>query len=279
MNHRIISRIDIKGPNLVKGVHLEGLRVLGKPEKFAKYYYQEGIDELIYQDVVASLYERNSLEKIIEKTAEKIFIPMTVGGGIRNLNDIHRILRAGADKVSINTAAIKKPDFIKESTEYYGSSTIVISMEVIRQNDGEYLLFIDNGREHTGVNLKYWLEKVQELGAGEIVVTSVDNDGTMRGLDINLIDLAIEYASVPIIFHGGIGSLSDADILINSQISGLAIASAFHYNYLPILKSSDADYSEGNVDFIEKQSHVKKGFSIPDLKIYLNKRGVSVRNS
>ena len=185
MNHRVIARLDIKGPNLVKGVHLEGLRVLGKPSVFAEKYYSEGVDELMYQDVVASLYERNSLEEFIEKTAENIFIPMTVGGGIRTIKDIRKILRAGADKVSINTVAIKNPEFIREAAEYFGSSTIVVSMEVIKQSNGKYFLFTDNGREYTGIDIEYWVEKIQLLGAGEFVVTSVDRDGTMKGLDIN----------------------------------------------------------------------------------------------
>tara|TARA_Y100001958_G_scaffold156771_2_gene150201 strand:- start:333 stop:1127 length:795 start_codon:yes stop_codon:yes gene_type:complete len=264
---------------MVKGIHLEGLRVLGKPEKFAKIYYDDNIDELMYQDVVASLYERNSLEKIIERTAENIFIPMTVGGGIRNINDINRILRAGADKVSINTAAIKNPDLIQEATEYFGSSTIIISMEVIKQQNGEYLLFTDNGREHTGINLEFWLEKVQKLGAGEILITSVDKEGTFSGMDIELASLAKKNVSVPIVIHGGVGKLEHTEILHSLKISGLAIASAFHYNYLSYVKNGDNEFVEGNIDYIKKQSKLKKGFSIPEVKKYIKDRGISVRNS
>ena len=137
---RIIPRLDIKGPNLVKGIHLEGLRVLGKPEDFAKYYYEQGADELFYQDVVASLYERNSLKDIISRTAKEIFIPLTVGGGIRTIDDIRNVLRAGADKVCINTAAIKNPDFIRQASRVFGTSTIVISIEVIKHSDGNYFV-------------------------------------------------------------------------------------------------------------------------------------------
>jgi cyclase len=132
-NVRIIPRLDIKGPNLVKGIHLEGLRVLGRPEDFAKYYYENGADELFYQDVVASLYDRNSLHEIIAGTARSVFIPLTVGGGIRTLDDINNVLRSGADKVCINTAAIKNPDFIRKASKRFGSSTIVASIEAIRQ--------------------------------------------------------------------------------------------------------------------------------------------------
>ena len=132
---RIIPRLDIKGPNLVKGIHLEGLRVLGKPEDFARQYYLQGADELIYQDTVASLYQRNNLSKIISRTAENIFIPLTVGGGIRNLDDINNVLRAGADKISINTGAINNPNFINEASESFGSSTIVVAIEAIKQDN------------------------------------------------------------------------------------------------------------------------------------------------
>jgi len=278
MNHRIISRIDIKGPNLVKGIHLEGLRVLGKPDEFAELYYNEGVDELMYQDVVASLYDRNSLEKIIEKTAERIFIPMTVGGGIRTLKDIHRILRSGADKVSINTAAIKNPEFIKEATDYYGSSTIIISMEVVKQPDNSFLLFTDNGREHTGINLEYWLDEVQKLGAGEIIITSVDKDGTMSGFDKELISKA-KNVDIPIILHGGFGKLADLEFLSNSRYSGVAIASSFHYKYLSSIKNSENNFSEGNIDFITKQNSTKKGFSISEVKNFLKDKGIDVRNN
>ncbi len=166
MNHRIIARLDIKGPNLVKGIHLEGLRVLGKPEEYARAYYQAGADELIFQDVVASLYERNSLHDIISRTAREIFIPLTVGGGLRSIDDIRSVLRAGADKVSINTAAIRNPQLIREASLVFGSSTIVVAIEAIKQADGRYLAFIDNGREHTGVEVLGWAKKVEELGAG-----------------------------------------------------------------------------------------------------------------
>ncbi len=141
-NIRVIARLDIKGPNLVKGIHLEGLRVLGNPEDFAKYYYEQGADELIYQDVVASLYERNSLSDIITQTAKNIFIPLTVGGGIRTIEDITKALRAGADKVAINTAAVRNPDFIRQASKKFGSSTIVAAIECIKQPDGKYFAFL-----------------------------------------------------------------------------------------------------------------------------------------
>ncbi len=175
---RVIPRLDIKGPNLVKGIHLEGLRVLGKPEDFAQYYYEQGADELLFMDVVASLYERNSLHDIISQTAKKIFIPLTVGGGLRTIEDIKNVLRAGADKVSLNTAAIKNPQIIRDASRKFGSSTIVVAIEAIKEADGTYRAYTDNGREHTGVEVVSWAKQVEELGAGEIIITSVDKEGT-----------------------------------------------------------------------------------------------------
>ena len=153
MTVRIIPRLDIKGPNLVKGVHLEGLRVLGKPEDFARYYYENGADELFYMDSVASLYGRNSLNDIIEKTAREIFIPLTVGGGLRTIDDIRAALLSGADKVSLNTAIINRPELVREASHRFGSSTIVASIDAIKKSDGTYEAYTDYGRETTGVNV------------------------------------------------------------------------------------------------------------------------------
>jgi len=173
---RIIPRMDIKGPNLVKGIHLEGLRVLGQPHDFAKYYYENGADELFFQDVVASLYGRNSMAEIIQKTANEIFIPLTVGGGIRTIEDINNVLRCGADKVALNTAAMGNKDFVRQAAEKFGSSTIVVAIEAIKETDGRYLAYTDNGREYTGIDAIEWSEEVVELGAGELVITSVDRE-------------------------------------------------------------------------------------------------------
>ena len=188
-NKRIIPRLDIKGPNLVKGIHLEGFRVLGKPEDFAKLYYEQGADELIYQDTVASLYQRNSLSEIISRTIKDVFIPITVGGGIRSLNDINKVLRAGADKVCINTSAINNPEFIKEASREFGSSTIVVAIEVCLEKDEKYLAYTDNGREFTGKEVQAWAKEIENRGAGEILLTSIDNEGTGKGFDLELINL------------------------------------------------------------------------------------------
>src|SRR3990167_373236 len=197
-NIRIIPRLDIKGPNLVKGIHLEGLRVLGKPEQYARHYYEAGADELAYMDVVASLYNRNSLHDIISRTAKEIFIPLMVGGGLRTIDDIRMVLRAGADKVSLNTAAIHNPQIIKEAANKFGSSTIVVTIEAIKERDGRYLAYTDNGRQFTGVEV---------LGAGEIIITSVDREGTGEGFDLELTRAISEAVSIPVIAHGGGGKI------------------------------------------------------------------------
>ena len=251
-NVRVIARLDIKGPNLVKGIHLEGLRVLGKPQDFAKYYYENGADELFYQDVVASLYERNSLKDIISATAKRSFIPLTVGGGIRTISDIKDILRAGADKVSINTAAIRFPEFISEASNKFGSSTIVVAIEAIKQPDGTYFAFIDNGREHTGIEVLQWAKKAAELGAGEIVITSVDNEGTGNGYDLTLTRMVAEGVDVPVIAHGGPGKLEHVNsVILEGKADAVAIASMIHYSFIRNNQSDLGNRVEGNTSFLE----------------------------
>lgn len=260
LNIRIIPRLDIKGPNLVKGIHLEGLRVLGKPEDFAKYYYENGADELFFQDTVASLYDRNSLHDIITKTAKEIFIPLTVGGGLRTIDDIRNVLRAGADKVAINTAAIKNPHFIREASLKFGSSTIVVAIEAIKNTDGKYLAFTDNGREYSGLEVVSWARRVEELGAGEIVITSVDKEGTGEGYDLELIKSVSEAVSIPVIAHGGASSPEDITHAIQiGQADAVAIASILHYSVMQSFVSHSSDYKvEGNISFLNSGKIPKK---------------------
>jgi cyclase len=277
---RIIPRLDIKGPNLVKGIHLEGLRVLGKPSDFAKYYYEQGADELMFMDVVASLYERNSLQDIITETAKSIFIPITVGGGIRNLNDIKSMLRIGADKVSINTAAIKRPEFIREASEEFGSSTIVISIEAIKNSDGNYYAFVDNGREFTGVEILEWVQNVQHLGAGELFITSVDRDGTGKGIDFELTKPIFESVSIPIIAHGGIGSIKDVESAFESEfIDSISLGSALHYDALSNFEMDSNNRKEGNIDFLMsgRKASTFESFNIQELKKHLNSKSINCR--
>ncbi|MDE3250896.1 MAG: imidazole glycerol phosphate synthase cyclase subunit [Bacteroidota bacterium] len=250
-NYRIIARLDIKGPNLVKGIHLEGLRVLGKPEDFSRFYYENGADELFYQDVVASLYERNSLHDIISVTAKRSFIPLTVGGGIRSIQDIKDVLRAGADKVCINTAAIRNPDFIRDASRKFGSSTIVVAIEAIKQTDGRFEAFVDNGREHTGTDVLEWAKKVEELGAGEIVITSVDREGTGLGYDVELTRSVATAVSIPVIAHGGPGKPEHfTAVLQEGKADALAVASVIHYDFIANRQSDMSNKTEGNTLFL-----------------------------
>lgn len=282
MNHRIIARLDIKGPNLVKGIHLEGLRALGSPEEFAEYYYSKGADELFYQDVVASLYDRNSLDDIITKTAKMAFIPLTVGGGLRTINDINRVLRAGADKVSINTSAIKNPNFIEEAVKVFGSSTIVVAIEAIKQSDGKYLAYIDNGREYTGIDVFDWVRRVEELGAGEICLTSVDREGTGSGFDLELTKVVSELCSIPVIAHGGAGSVMDVErVVTTSNADAVAIASILHYDYISKKENILEKTDEGNFEFLNNGFRFKKinPISIDEIKNYLNLKKIPCRHS
>jgi len=276
-NIRIIPRLDIKGPNLVKGIHLEGLRVLGSPEAFARYYYENGADELIYQDVVASLYDRNSLHGIISKTAKEIFIPLTVGGGLRTLDDIKAVLRAGADKVSLNTAAIKTPSFIKEATRKFGSSTIVVAIEAIKQPDGRYFAFVDNGREETGVEVVTWAQRAEELGAGEIFITSVDREGTGEGFDSELIRSISLAVHIPVIAHGGAANCTNARDAVKAGADALSIASILHYE--TINKISDDNKNEGNNAFKNsgRKFGIIKPLEISDIKNFLLEDGFKCR--
>ena len=287
-NIRIIPRLDIKGPNLVKGIHLEGLRVLGKPWDFAVKYYADGADELLYMDVVASLYGRNNLLDIVSKTAENIFIPLTVGGGVRTLEDIRKLLRAGADKVAINTAAISNFDFIREAANTFGSQCIVISIEAKRVTaDGKYEAFTDNGRERTGVNIFEWAEQAVILGAGEILITSIDCEGTGFGYDLKLIEKISSLVPVPVIACGGAGNMDHVlDVIKRGKVNAVSAASIFHYD---TLRTEQVDFDkfkeEGNIEFIKQRG--EKQFmmdrfnltSISRLKQFLCESGIPCRKT
>lgn len=276
---RIIPRLDIKGPNLVKGIHLEGLRVLGKPENFARFYYENGADELIFQDVVASLYGRNNLHEIVARTARQIFIPLTVGGGLRTIEDIKSVLRAGADKVSINTAAINHPGLIKEAARKFGSSTITVAIEAIRQPTGVYLAYTDNGREYTGVEVVQWAQRAEALGAGELLLTSIDREGAGTGYDLDLIQQVAASVSIPVIAHGGAGKLIHFKQAVDAKASALAVASMIHYHYLENTREADSYKQEGNTEFLKsgKTMNSLTKASILDIKHELIRNSISCR--
>ena len=227
---RIISRVDVKNEFVIKGIHLEGLRKVGDPNEIAKKYYQDGVDEIIFMDAVAAYYDRNSLTNIIEKACKDIFVPITVGGGIRKIEDIQIALNAGADKTAINTKAVQFPDFIKEASEVFGSQCIVSSIDVLKIGNDKWEVYTDNGREPTGLDVIDWAKKVEELGAGEIMLTSIDKEGTKKGFDIELNNKVSEVVNIPIISSGGAGNSKDvANVIENSEIDAVAIASLFHY--------------------------------------------------
>ncbi|MCG6167603.1 imidazole glycerol phosphate synthase cyclase subunit [Leptospira sp. FAT2] len=281
MTVRIIPRLDIKGKNLVKGIHLEGLRVLGSPDAFARYYYESGADELLYMDVVASLYGTNNLSALIERTAREIFIPLTVGGGLRNVEDVNSVLRAGADKVCLNTAAIKNPQIIRDLSEKFGSSTIVIAIEAIRQPDGRYFAFIDNGREYTGLEIIEWATRIEELGAGEILITSVDMEGTGKGFNIDLISQVTNAVNIPVIAHGGCGQkLHAKEVFDKTGADAIAVASMFHYDSLDNHRLLFEPELEGNIDFLKSGNSFKliDEINISELKDYLVSQKVNCRN-
>ncbi|MFM8249144.1 MAG: imidazole glycerol phosphate synthase subunit HisF [Acidimicrobiaceae bacterium] len=228
---RLIARLDIKGANLIKGIHLEGLRVVGDPQIHAAKYYQDGADEIIYMDTVASLYGRNNLIDVVSRATEHVFVPITVGGGIRSVEDARTLLRAGADKVAINTAAIKEPKLISQLSDVWGSSTIVLSIEAKKTGDNKWEAYTDNGRERTGLDVAQWAETGAKFGAGEIFVTSVDQEGTRKGFDCELVAEITKRVEIPVIASGGFGSLDHLSQLVKTaKPTGVAIADSLHYN-------------------------------------------------
>lgn len=230
-NIRVIARLDIKGPHLVKGIQFEGLRKLGDPNEFSKKYYEQGIDELIYIDIVASLYERNNLTDIVKQTTENVFIPITVGGGIRSLKDVRELLRAGADKVAINTAALKRPELIREIANHFGSQCMVLSIQAKKVGEKKWVAYYDCGREKTEIDVVKWAQKAYELGAGEILLTSIDKEGTQSGFDYELVKEVSATVPIPVIASGGMGELSDfAEVVKKGEADAVAIGSVLHYN-------------------------------------------------
>ena len=228
---RLIPRLDIKGPNLIKGIHLEGLRIIGSPNEYAVRYYEQGADELLFMDCVASLYGRNNLGDIIQNAARNVFIPITVGGGIRSVEDATLLLRCGADKVAINTAAVARPELIHEIASRFGSQCMVLSVEAKSVGLNKWEIYTDNGRERTGTDVIEWIKRGVSLGAGEILLTSVDMEGTRKGFDVNLVRAATNVVNVPVIASGGMGSSQDlVDVVLNGKADAVAMADILHYD-------------------------------------------------
>lgn len=249
-NIRIIPLLNIKGLNVVKPVHTEALRVVGSPKDLAERYYREGADELVYLDIVASLYQRNLDFDLLRSVTENIFIPVTVGGGIRSITDINNALRAGADKVAVNTYAVRHPEFLSEAAKEFGAQCIALFIEAKRRPDGSYEAYTDGGREPSGLDAVEWAKRAVDLGVGEILVTSIDRDGTRKGYDLDLVRSITAFAPIPVIVHGGAGSLeSMKQAVIEGRADAIAASSVFHY----------------------------KDVSIGETKTYLKKEGINVR--
>ena len=259
-------------------MHLEGLRILGYPEFFAEKYFEENIDEIIFQDVVASLYKRNQLSLLINKITKNIFTPITVGGGIRSINDIREILINGADRVSINTAAINNKKFIKESVKIFGSSTITITIEALKI-EGKYKVYTDTGRTDTNIDVFEWIKEVQDMDVGEIILTSINNEGIGKGFDLNLYEKASKLCNISLLAHGGARNLDDVyRLFINSDVDGVVIASAFHFNYYKELLKRKEISLQGSTNFLIDKDYKKMFFfEIQELKKYLKSKNINIR--
>ncbi len=232
---RLVARLEVKGDHLVKGIQLEGLRKLGDPHAFARGYYEAGIDEILYLDIVASLYERNNLSHIVRRTTGDVFIPITVGGGLRSVEDVRGILQQGADKAAINTAAVKDPSLITRVAEAYGSQCMVLSIQAKRRRDGPgWEAYYDNGREHSGLDVVEWAKRGAELGAGEILLTSVDREGLGQGMDHELIRAVTAAVSVPVIAAGGAAGPDDVALAAGEGASAVALSSLLHYKRMEV---------------------------------------------
>lgn len=247
-NIRVIPVLHIKGPNVVKPVHTEALRIIGNPKELAKRYYDEGADEIIYLDIVASLYQRNPDFDLLKSVTENIFVPVTVGGGIRTIQDINNALRAGADKVAINTYAVRHPEFLNVAAKEFGSQCVVLYIEAKRKPDGSYEAYTDGGREPSGLDAVKWARKGIDLGAGEILITSIDRDGTRDGYDLDLVKQVTAFASVPVIAHGGAGNLDTlGEVIRDGKADAVSASSAFHYQDYTIYNAKNY-LKEKNID-------------------------------
>ena len=246
---RIIPCLDVKGGRVVKGINFINLIDAGDPVEQAHFYSTNGADEICFLDISASIENRTTLLKIVEKTAEKVFIPLTVGGGVTSVENIRDLLKAGADKISINTASIINENLISEASKKFGSQCIVAAVDVKKENNS-WIVYSHGGSKKTGIDVLYWMKKLQDLGAGEILLTSMDKDGTKKGFDLDLLSRASEELKIPVIASGGVGSLNDFLDGVNiGKADALLAASVFHFGK----------------------------FNIREVKLYLRNKGINVR--
>lgn len=248
---RIIPCLDVRNGKVVKGINFVGIKEVGNPVELGEYYYKQGADEIVFLDITATHEGRGIMESVVQQVAERIFIPFTVGGGLKDIDDIKRILRAGADKVSLNSSAVKNKKLIKEGAYYFGKQCIVLAVDAKKKFDNSgWNVFINGGRIDTGIDVIKWIEEATKLGAGEILLTSMDSDGTKNGFDLELTRKVSEVTNVPVIASGGGGSLKDfEDVFIEGKADAALAASLFHYGEL----------------------------SIKEVKLYLREREIAVR--
>lgn len=238
---RIIPCLDVKDGKVVKGVHFKNLRYAGDPVKLAKWYSKEGADEIVFLDITATIEKRKTILDVVKATAKNVFIPLTVGGGVRTIEDIKNLLNSGADKVAINTAAVKNPNIIKEAALKFGSQCIVVAVDAKRienlKNSKKWEVYINAGTTPTGIDVIEWVKKVEQLGAGEILLTSIDADGTKSGYDIELTKEVVKNVKIPVIASGGAGKIEDfIEVVKKTKVSAVLAASVFHYKEFSIKK-------------------------------------------
>lgn len=243
---RVIARIDVKNEFAIKGIHLEGLRKVGDPNELAQKYYNSGVDEIIFMDAVAAYYDRNNLSDIIEMACNDVFVPITVGGGIRSVGDIRQALQSGADKVAINTQAVRCPSFIEDASRIFGSQCVVVSIDAKRIATDKWEVYVDNGREPTGLDVVEWAKSAEALGAGEIMLTSVDAEGTKKGFDVHLNKFVCNAVGIPVIASGGAGNDDHVvQLLESADVRAVAVASILHYDISSIFKLKEKILSAG----------------------------------
>ncbi|MCM8803870.1 MAG: imidazole glycerol phosphate synthase subunit HisF [Candidatus Omnitrophica bacterium] len=247
---RIIPCLDVKDGKVVKGIHFDDLKIAGDPVENAYFYCKEGADELVFLDISATIEGRKTMVDVVKKVAEVIFIPFTVGGGISSLNDMDKILSNGADKISINTSAVRNYKLIKEGAERFGSQCIVVAIDAKKIKEGKWEVYIESGKTPTGLDVVEWAKKAEDLGAGEILLTSIDRDGTCDGYDIELTRMVSENVSIPVIASGGAGRVEHLyEAIVKGGASAVLLASLLHFRIL----------------------------TIPKIKEYLKNKGIAIR--
>lgn len=274
---RIIPILDIKNGLLIKGINFEGLRVLGYAKDFAKLYFFQGADEICYQDSVATLYGTNNLTKFVSQSAKNVFVPLSVGGGIRSIDEASLMFKSGADKIILNSAVIDNISFLKKVSQIFGSSNITVIIQAIKVGK-KYFICKSNGRDLVKIDPLSWAQKVEEFGAGEIIITSVNNEGLKKGFDIPLTKKIVEKVSIPVIAHGGAGNLKQIyDVIRYAKVSGVGLASILHYDaikFLPKVKTKI-----GNTSYLESIKKIsKQKNTIKEIKDFLKKKKIEIRN-